>query len=247
MAAEPVPVGDMVDSDGGGADTDGCSDIDVANMHDEDFLDEGEVGDMAEVVGAEDTKAFVVAGNIPASSSAAVPGQADGVVVAAGAQQPSVIDLGDEAALIGAIKTADMIQKAGLACMDLSEVAAQAQWTKNMSKNKLFELGLLMCEICLVLPAVDPKHPWCTCHKSAVERAEKSSRKLDKVISGSKTAFASVRKSKGKAGFRVFMVYFINRTAKWDSDTQSFLKVDYCWAQLVRIKSHMTAYLVALM
>ena len=73
MAAEPVPVGDMADSDGGGADTDVCSDIDVANMHDEDFLDEGEVGDMVEVVGAEDTKAFVVAGNVPASSSAAVP------------------------------------------------------------------------------------------------------------------------------------------------------------------------------
>ena len=60
MAAEPVPVGDMADSDGGGADTDGCSDIDVANMHDEDFLDEGEVGDMAEVVGAEDPRLLLL-------------------------------------------------------------------------------------------------------------------------------------------------------------------------------------------
>ena len=259
MYAEALPVGPgevgEVDAESVAMD----SDIDIANMHDEDFKDESDVLEMADGDGREPA---VLSGLVlcKGADTALVPhrsvgngeGISDNDKGAAGSAAGSASDIvpahaGDEAAMVAAIKTAETIQKAGIVCKDVAEVAAQAAFTKNMSKNKLFELGLLMCEVCLSLPAVDPKHPWCLDHKTAVERAEKSSRKLDKVVPGSKEAFAAVRRDKDKSAFRVFMIDFINRTAKWDAETESFIKIDYNWAQLVRIKSHQTAYLVALM
>jgi hypothetical protein len=115
---------------------------------------------------------------------------------------------------------------------------AQAQWTKGMSQAKLHSMGLLFCVVCLVQKAISSKHPYCPPHKSKVEHAEKASRRLEKLIPGSKKAFADIRAGP-RDQFRVFMVDYISKTQRQDGETGSIIRCDYDWAQLVKVRKAM--------
>ena len=138
-------------------------------------------------------------------------------------------------ALHSATATASAAQAIGVEAKGDAELAAQAEWTKGLSQAKLHSMGLLFCAICLGQQAVSPKHPYCAAHKSKVEHAEKASRRLEKLIPGSKKAFSDIR-SGPKDVFRVFMVDYISKTQRMESDTQAIVRCDYNWAQLCRIR-----------
>ena len=111
----------------------------------------------------------------------------------------------EEEAVQAAMSTAAAAQAVGLKAKSEADLAAQAEWTQGLSQAKLHSMGLLFCVVCLVQKALSSKHPYCPPHKSKAEHAEKSFRRLEKLIPGSKKVVADIR-SGPRDQFRVFMV-----------------------------------------
>ena len=143
----------------------------------------------------------------------------------------------DEGAVASALSTCRVLAEAGVKHLEEATLGAKAEFTKGLSTAKLHAMGLLMCVVCL------PHSEGCFVTASLLPSAQdqsrtrgnKSSRKLDKLIPGSKKSFQDVRYGPRDL-FRCFMIDYISKTQRIDAATNSLVRCDYNWAQLVRVR-----------